>query len=120
MIAATSPGATWGSALAKGLDVYASAGHPDEWQHHYQGGPIGYGAREFSVAPPSAPNAFTDEVVLPGQPFAWNPTVAGAKSEDTFIAAEGGAQALTNGDGWPTLSFDTPARAITRPAIAEL
>ena len=77
MIAATRPGATYGEALQAGLDIYERLGYPGEWRNHYQGGPIGYGAREFGPTPLSHPNAFTTYPVAVHQACAWNPTVQG-------------------------------------------
>ena len=31
--------------------LYDEAGWPDEWKMHHQGGPTGYGCREFVVTP---------------------------------------------------------------------
>lgn len=112
MIAASRPGATWGEALQAGLDAYGRLGFPGEWRHHYQGGPIGYGSREFGPAPLEQPNAFTHYPVLENQAAAWSPSIQGAKSEDTFIVELGGNRFVTNTESWPVVAG--------RPAILEL
>lgn len=119
-VAASAPGSTWGEALQAGIDAYAALGYEGEWRHHYQGGPIGYAPRDFTPTPPSSPNAWTDAPVLAGQGFAWNPTVQGAKSEDTFLVGGDRAEWITRSDGWPTIESETPAGPIARPAILEL
>jgi antitoxin VapB len=120
MIAATRPGATYGQALQAGLDAYAALGYPGEWRHHYQGGPIGYGTREFGPAPLEHPNAFTDHPIAAGHACAWNPTVQGAKSEDTFIVGDGGPEVVTCSGEWPALEFELAGgTVIARPAIVE-
>src|SRR6188472_2783680 len=95
-IAATRPPSTYGEALQRQLETYEAHGYHDEWRNHTQGGPIGYGAREFGVAPLAAPDPHTAQVVEVGHAVAWNPTVQGAKSEDTFLVGEGGNEMLTN------------------------
>lgn len=119
-IAATRPGATYGQALQAGIDTYERLGFKDEWRHHYQGGPIGYGPREFGPAPIAHPNAFTDRPVELHHAAAWNPTVQGAKSEDTFLVEPDGNRVITDSGAWPMLEIETPAGVIPRPAILEL
>ena len=80
LIAATRPGITWEDALAAGQDAYRDAGFDGEWREHVQGGPIGYLSREFDVMPGTEAATAT---IAAGTAFAWNPTVRGAKSEDT-------------------------------------
>ncbi len=121
MIDATRPGATYGDALGAGVAAYARLGYPGEEQHHLQGAAIGYGPREFSVAPPATPNRFTGYEVAVNQAFAWNPTVQGAKSEDTFLVGAEGAEPVSNSADWPSISLPTPSGAtLERPAILEL
>jgi Xaa-Pro aminopeptidase len=108
LIAATRPGVTWEDAFIAGQDAYREAGFEGEWREHVQGGPIGYLSREFDVVPGTEGAAGT---ITAGTAFAWNPTVRGAKSEDTFIA---------DGSGIPfpiTNTADWPATAVGRPAI---
>jgi hypothetical protein len=68
---------------------YAGAGYPDEWRLHHQGGLTGYGSREV-IATPS-----TNHVIAPGQAFAWNPSITGAKAEQTFVLTEAGPEIVT-------------------------
>lgn len=117
LVAASVVGGTWNGALEKGLAVYAENGYPDEWKYHTQGGPIGYGPREYIAYPPGEGPELPSEEVLEGQAFAWNPTVQGAKSEDTFVVEADGPVSVTNGGDWPTLEFETAAGKVTRPDI---
>jgi Xaa-Pro dipeptidase len=105
MIDATRPGATWESAVAAGMAAYAREGFPDEWRSHVQGGPIGYLSREFDVVPGSARARTTIGL---GDAFAWNPTVRGAKSEDTFVVGADGPVPITNTANWPTVAGGRP------------
>jgi antitoxin VapB len=106
LIAATRPGRTWEEAFAAGQAAYREAGFDGEWREHVQGGPIGYLSREFDVVPGTAGAA---ETIAAGTAFAWNPTVRGAKSEDTFIVGGDGAVPVTNTADWPVV--------LGRPAI---
>jgi Xaa-Pro aminopeptidase len=114
MIDATRPGRAWQDALEAGQAAYAGLGMADEWRQHVQGGPIGYLSREFDVVPgtPEAASA-----VQAGAAFAWNPTVRGGKSEDTFVVTPGGARPVSNTTGWPSLTISTPSGPVPRPAI---
>lgn len=105
MIDATRPGATWESAVAAGMAAYAREGFPDEWRSHVQGGPIGYLSREFDVVPGSAR---AQTAIGLGDAFAWNPTVRGAKSEDTFVVGADGPVPITNTANWPTVAGGRP------------
>lgn len=107
LIAATRPGATWERALAAGQDAYADAGYPGEWREHVQGGPIGYLSQEFDVVPGAAAAA---AVITAGTAYSWNPTVRGAKSEDTFIVAAGapGATPVSSTPDWPATREGRP------------
>jgi antitoxin VapB len=114
LVHASRPGCSWQSALLEGLRAYEAAGVPEEWQHQYQGGPIGYRSREFDVVPGSAESGL---LIGQNQAFAWNPTVVGAKSEDTFIARDEGALSVTNSMTWPLLTVSQPWGALQRPGI---
>jgi hypothetical protein len=59
---------------------------PGEWRLHHQGGMTGYASREV-IATPS-----TDDPIETGQAFAWNPSITGAKAEETFVLTPTGAE----------------------------
>jgi Xaa-Pro aminopeptidase len=81
---ATRPGRTLAEAFADCQRFYAEAGHPDEWRLHHQGGLSGYASREVVATP------ITQQTIRVGQAFAWNPSITGAKAEETFILTEQG------------------------------
>jgi Xaa-Pro aminopeptidase len=89
MHAATRSGATFGEVVAAARAAYAEAGFPAEWRDHHQGGSIGYQARE-RIAIPDDPT-----VIQPGMAFAWNPSIAGAKAEDTLVLDDANAWIVT-------------------------
>jgi Xaa-Pro dipeptidase len=85
---ATTPGRTLADAFADCRRLYAEAGFPDEWRLHHQGGLTGYGSRELIATPA------TDHVIATGQAFAWNPSITGAKAEETFVLTEAGPEVV--------------------------
>jgi Xaa-Pro aminopeptidase len=115
MIAATRPGATVGDVFQKTIEAYAQAGYPDEWKLHHQGGPAGYEPREL-LATPGSPFK-----VQAGQTYAWNPSITGTKSEDTFLVGADGQpnEVLTVTPGWPMLDVTLDGQTLPRPAIWE-
>lgn len=89
MHAASRPGATLGQVLDVARRSYRSAGFPDEWRDHHQGGTIAYEGRE-TVATPDDPT-----VIEAGMALAWNPSIAGVKAEDTIVVDAHGARVVT-------------------------
>lgn len=114
LIASTSPGRSLGEVFEQAKRVYAETGFPDEWHHHHQGGPAGYEPREAIAIPASG------EFVAAGQVYAWNPSIRGAKSEDTILVSESGQEILTAISGWPTIEVFAEGQTILRPSILEL
>jgi Xaa-Pro dipeptidase len=112
--AATVPGATAGDILEQAKKWYADAGYPGEWENHHQGGAIGYGERDWVATPGST------QTVHARQAFAWNPTVAGAKIEDTIVAWEDHIENLTATPGWPVVNAEVGGKKYPAPAILEL
>jgi antitoxin VapB len=119
-IEASRPGATYGQALQAQIEVYEAHGYRDEWRNHTQGGPIGYGAREFGVAPLAAPDRYTEIPVVAGHAIGWNPTVQGAKSEDTFLVGQNDNEMITNSASWPSVTVPLAAGSFERPGILEV
>ncbi|WP_331233356.1 hypothetical protein [Natronorarus salvus] len=81
-------------------DAYDELGHPEEWRNHHQGGAAGFAMREWIAAPDS------DTTVRLPMTFAWNPTLPGAKSEETALVTEDGYEVLTTTGEWPTSRFE--------------
>ena len=97
---ASRPGATLGEVLEKIRAAYQAIGHPQEFENHHQGGLTGYKSREV-LARPGHPTRL--EV---GMALAWNPSLPGAKVEDTFLLSEQGLENLTLDPAWPMTPFD--------------
>jgi len=114
LIGSTRPGATLGDIFAAAQQAYADAGFADEWRRHHQGGSIGYLPREVKAAPGS------DVRALAGQAFAWNPSIAGTKCEDTILCTDADAEPLTATGDWPSVPGAWGERTLQRPGILVL
>ena len=96
---ATRPGARIGDIAAAGAAAYAEHGFAaDEWHAHHQGGPTGYKTRDYLAHPG------TDDVAAAGRPFAWNPSAAGFKVEDTVVATDTTPEIVSPDPDWPALA----------------
>jgi Xaa-Pro aminopeptidase len=109
--AATRIGARIGDAFKAGLEAYAAQGYPEEWKLHHQGGPTGYAARDYRAT------LQTDDLVLQNQAFAWNPSIAGTKSEDTVIATPDGLEILSASPAFPMLEASAEGLTLKRSDI---
>ena len=69
--------------------TYESAGFVGEERRHHQGGATGYWEREWVATPEGT------ERVVDRQAFAWNPSAAGGKAEDTILLRDGKIENLT-------------------------
>jgi antitoxin VapB len=110
VLAAAVPGATYGDLLQALAAGYATAGHADGWQEHYQGGPIGFGQREFEIAPVQTDSPWFAEELAVGVALAFNPSLpGGAKDEDTYLLGHDGLELVTTTGEWP-VADDDPRR----------
>lgn len=82
--------------------LYQEAGYDGEWKLHHQGGPTGYGCREFVVTPDTQGQIFN------GEAFAWNPTIKGTKCEETTYLTKNGVETFTRTKEWPCKEIKTP------------
>lgn len=103
---ATRPGRTLADAFEDCTRFYAEAGYPGEWRLHHQGGSCGYLSREVIATPG------THDRIEVGNAFAWNPSITGYKSEETFVLTEAGPEVVTfAGQAAPAASPQSPAPA---------
>ncbi|MDS0299430.1 M24 family metallopeptidase [Halogeometricum sp. S1BR25-6] len=78
------------------MAAYEHLDYPEEWREHHQGGAAGFAGREWFASPGE------DAPVETPMAYAYNPTIQGAKSEDTVLVTEDGAEVLTATGEWPT------------------
>jgi Xaa-Pro dipeptidase len=88
-------------------------GFPDEWRKLHQGGSASYRIRDVK-ATLDTPQT---EIVLVNQAYAWNPSIAGIKSEDTILVLETGNEIISEDQNWPLVEVDVDGKTIRRPGI---
>lgn len=108
---ASRPGASLGDILAQGIRQYEAERFAEEWHHHHQGGLTGYEGRDARAVPGS------EHTLTAPTAVAWNPSITGTKSEDTFLVTEAGLECLTEAKGWPMVSAQTDIGRLERPDI---
>lgn len=114
MMAATKPGRPASEVFRAAVRAYAEKGYPDEYKLHHQGGAIGYIGRDYKAT------ERTTEIIRENQAFTWNPSITGAKSEDTMLATSSGPIVLSEPMIFPTILSEADGIAFKRPGIAEL
>jgi len=97
LLNATRVGATSAELFKVAQSAYLAQGFPGEERFHHQGGPTGYGEREWVATPDGT------EVVVNNQAFAWNPSIRGGKTEDTILLRDGVIENLTPTPELPTI-----------------
>lgn len=87
--------------------AYEQHGFPNAIREHHQGGTTGYLAREI-VANPT-----TTDTLAEGIAVAWNPSLPGAKVEDTFVILQDGKlENLTFDPNWPSVEVEGRLRPV--------
>ncbi|HEY8271144.1 MAG TPA: M24 family metallopeptidase [Pseudobdellovibrionaceae bacterium] len=100
------PGKTLTELFKEIAGAYRNLNCAVEVERHHQGGPTGYLSREYVVSPESPPQVKLSR----GMALAWNPSLPGAKTEDTVLMSENGIEILTVDPHWPTTSFAERSR----------
>lgn len=108
LLHASRSGATSAELFAVAENAYRKAGFPGEEQLHHQGGPAGYLERDW-VATPNGQQTLTETEGL-----AWNPSIRGAKVEDTALLRKNSIEVLTLTPSLPQIN--TTIDGITYPA----
>jgi Xaa-Pro dipeptidase len=112
LLDASCPGATSAQLFKVAQDAYAAEGYPGEERFHHQGGPTGYGEREWVATPKGT------ETVVNNQAFAWNPSIRGGKAEDTVVLRDGKIECLTSTPELPVI--DASVNGTSYPAAGVL
>ncbi|BCL33694.1 M24 family metallopeptidase [Nostoc sp. MS1] len=106
-LSASQPGMTLDAVYYALAQAYEQHGFPNAIREHHQGGTTGYLAREV-VAHPSTTDSLTENMAI-----AWNPSVTGAKIEDTFvILKDGKLENLTYDANFPSVEVEGRLRAV--------
>ncbi|MDR1587910.1 MAG: hypothetical protein LBS57_10680 [Treponema sp.] len=110
----TAAGADLATVFNKGLEAYTAQGWEGEWKYHHQGGLTGYNVREIKAL------HVLHHIIRPGEAYAWNPSVEGAKSENTSLITERGRENLTHTGIYPYLEFEINGEKILTEDILVL
>jgi len=111
LLNASRVGATSAELFKVAQAAYAAEGFPGEERFHHQGGPTGYGEREWVATPQGT------EVVVNNQAFAWNPSIRGGKVEDTVILRDGVIENLTSTPELPALAGSVEGSAYAASGV---
>lgn len=120
MVKSSAPGTKASDVLKAIQAAYAEKGFADEWKYHHQGGCAAFVSREWVANP-----EMHDRVTEKNQAYAWNPTVAGTKSEDTILVRDAGdgttaVEVISVTPDWPVVEHTIDGVTIARPAILHL
>ncbi|TBL73274.1 M24 family metallopeptidase [Paenibacillus thalictri] len=115
LIDATRSGIAYSELYERITGFYRDAGYPDEVAKHHQGGLTGYATRERTAVPGET------MVVAARQAYAWNPSIAGVKSEDTIITTDDRPELITVSAAghFPQLEVQVDGQIWRRPAILQ-
>lgn len=108
ILAHSRPGVSLASLFFLLQEAYQKRGFGDEVEKQHFGGLTGYLSREAFARP-------TEKalVLQEGNAVAWNPTLPGAKMEDTAVVRSNGLEILTVDPVWPT----TMVGGLQRPEV---
>ncbi|HHY70276.1 MAG TPA: aminopeptidase P family protein [Thermoanaerobacterales bacterium] len=110
-IGATKPDVKVKEIFEAGKTAYEQVGFGNEWHYHHQGGMAGYNSREFRAS------SHCEETVAASQAYAWNPSIAGTKSEDTILVTESGPSIVTKAIQYPVTEVEYKGESMYRPDI---
>jgi Xaa-Pro dipeptidase len=113
LLDASRVGATSAELFRVAQAAYAAEGFPGEERFHHQGGPTGYGEREWVAAPEGK------QTVVNNQAFAWNPSIRGGKAEDTVILHDGKIEWLTATPELPVINATANGQVYPAAGVLE-
>jgi Xaa-Pro aminopeptidase len=105
-LAAVRPGNSLAAVYHALAQAYRHVGVDGAIREHHQGGITGYQAREIIATPSTATQ------LAAGMAFAFNPSFAGNKIEDTFLLGEKGLENLTLDPDWPATNVQGRMRPL--------
>jgi Xaa-Pro aminopeptidase len=114
LLAATKTGASGARLYEIAAAAYAEKGFAGEINRHHQGGATGYKTRDWTAHPACA------ETVFNQQAFAWNPSVTGAKTEETCLVFPDRIETITQTENFPQTAIEIDGREYFSPGILSL
>lgn len=113
-LSATKQGANGAEIYKIVAEAYKEKGFADEINKHHQGGAAGYKTRDWVAHPQS------NEIVQNNQAFAWNPSIAGTKAEETILINESEIEYLTASMSFPQIKTEIDGKSFFAPDILKL
>ncbi|PKM54161.1 MAG: hypothetical protein CVV00_09385 [Firmicutes bacterium HGW-Firmicutes-5] len=95
-------------------ETYKIYGFENEWKNHHQGGVTGYKSREEKITQDS------DILIADNMMFAYNPSVPGYKTEDTFYLRNGKPMLTTFSKRLPVVEIEFEGKTYLKPDIIRL
>jgi Xaa-Pro aminopeptidase len=114
LFAATRPDMSGSKLYDVAVSAYRDVGYAGEERKHHQGGAAGYRTRDWLAHPQCK------EEVLENQAFAWNPSIAGTKIEETCIVFKDGIEIITATPGWPTVDVQAEGVEYSLPNVLSI
>ena len=116
VVNATRYSETLDEAFERLISFYEDYGLTEEWRKLHQGGIVGYRLKEYFASQRSR------VPLRNGMAFAWNITISGTKSEDTFLLWDGKMHWITNWEGseWPVFKHEIDGEVYQRPGFLTL
>jgi antitoxin VapB len=111
---ASGPGKGLSEIFRRGVEQYETESFAEEWKLHHQGGTTGYEGRDAFGS-----RTAKESLVAPCA-VAWNPSIRGTKSEDTFLVTEAGIENLCESKDWPQVRSETALGTLNRCDILEV
>ena len=94
--------------------MYTEYGYPEMWKVHHQGGPQSYTNGFYLIT------YNNHEVIRMHQPYGYNPSITGTKTEDAFIVMEDGPLFITYPVSFPAIRSTIDGKEYVRPGILEI
>jgi hypothetical protein len=110
----TKAGIPLNQVFKKMKDTYKIYGFENEWKKHHQGGITGYKSREEKVTQDSG------ILIKNNMIFAFNPSVPGYKTEDTFFLKNGKPVMTTFSDKLPLIEIEFEGEVYMKPDLIRL
>ncbi|HEX8369397.1 MAG TPA: M24 family metallopeptidase [Pyrinomonadaceae bacterium] len=114
LLSETGTGASGAKLYKSAAAAYAEKGFADEINRHHQGGATGYKTRDWVAHPANS------EIVFKNQAFAWNPSIAGTKTEETCLVFSDRIETITQSANFPRAAIEIGGREYLSPGILSL
>ena len=105
-----SPGVKYADILKNQKQWYKELGYADDWELHFQGGPMGY-----YLGDPL--RCETDMRIENNQAFDWFITVRGVQTEELTLLTDRGVEVASIGKTWPRANITVDSNIVTVPDI---